>query len=55
MVFLMKRSKWIDALIITVPGRENNDGTTTDATNFSCDVETLKNGKKRIRYSEKVG
>lgn len=48
----MKR-KWIDTLIITVPGRDNNDGTTTEAMSFNCDVEMLNNGKKRIRYSEK--
>jgi hypothetical protein len=48
----MKR-KWVDSMIITVPGRENHDGSETPAASFSCDIETLKNGKKRIVYSEK--
>lgn len=45
------RRKRIDAMVITVPGRENNDGTTTPAVDFRCEVEMLANGKKRIRSS----
>ncbi len=48
----MKR--WIDTsvMVITVPGRENNDGTETPSVDFRCEVETLANGKKRIRQCE---
>ena len=48
----MKR-KWIDNMIITVPGRENNDGTETPAVNFRCIVETRTDGKKRIIECDK--
>ena len=44
----MKR-RWIDTMTITVPSRENSDGTTTPAVNFRCEVETLKSGAKRVR------
>lgn len=36
-------------MTITVPSRENSDGTTTPAVNFRCEVETLKSGAKRVR------
>jgi hypothetical protein len=49
----MKR-RYLDAMVITVPGRENNDGTTTTAVDFRCEVETLANGKKRIRACDEV-
>lgn len=43
------KRRWVDSMTITVPSRENNDGTTTPAANFRCEVETLKTGAKRIR------
>jgi hypothetical protein len=49
----MKR-KYLDSMTITVPGRENSDGTTTPAVDFRCEVETLSNGKKRIRACDEV-
>jgi hypothetical protein len=49
----MKR-KYLDSMTVTVPGRENSDGTTTPAVDFRCEVETLSNGKKRIRACDEV-
>jgi hypothetical protein len=49
----MKR-KYLDSLTITVPGRKNNDGTTTPAVDFRCEAETLANGKKRIGSCDEV-
>jgi hypothetical protein len=49
----MKR-QYLDSMTITVPGRENNDGTETPAVDFRCEVETLPNGKKRIRACDEV-
>lgn len=50
-----KSRRWIDieTLVITVPGRENNDGTVTPAEHFVCDVQTLPTGKKRIVFEKK--
>lgn len=49
----MKR-RYLDAMIITIPGRENTDGTETPAVDFRCEVETLPTGKKRIRQCDEV-
>ena len=43
------KRRWVDSMTITVPSRENNDGTETAAVNFRCEVETLRTGAKRIR------
>jgi hypothetical protein len=48
------KRRWLDAMTITVPSRENSDGSVTPAVNFACEVETLPSGAKRIRSCAQV-